>query len=57
MDRGKIWKTVMFNMLSDNMELFKLFNDNPEFQKELADMVFSTTYNAEGKSLENDGMI
>ncbi|MCL2003819.1 MAG: type I restriction endonuclease [Oscillospiraceae bacterium] len=50
-------QAIMFNMLSDNMELFKLFNDNPEFRKELADMVFSTTYNVEGKPLENDAVI
>jgi type I restriction enzyme R subunit len=36
------------------MELFKQFNDNPAFRKWLADMVFSTTYNAEGKSLPDD---
>jgi len=50
-------QAIMFNMLSDNMELFKLFNDNPEFRKELADMVFSTTYNVDGKPLENDAVI
>jgi len=32
--------------------LFKLFTDNPEFKKSLSDMVFTATYNKEGKPLE-----
>jgi type I restriction enzyme R subunit len=33
-------KSVVFGVMADNMELFKQFNDNPSFQKWLADMVF-----------------
>lgn len=40
-------RTVM-NMMADNMELFKQFNDNPSFKKWLSDMVFDLTYNTEG---------
>jgi len=37
--------------MADNMELFKQFNDNPAFKKWLSDMVFTTTYNTDGKPL------
>lgn len=37
-------KSVMFNIMADNMELFKQFNDDPQFNKWLADMVFNLTY-------------
>ena len=37
-------KAVMFNIMSDNMELFKQFNDDPLFKKWLSDMVFNLTY-------------
>lgn len=39
-------KTVMLNIMSDNMELFKQFNDDPQFKNWLSDMVFDSTYNA-----------
>ena len=35
--------------MSDNMELFKQFQDNPSFKKWLSDLVFNLTYNTEGK--------
>jgi type I restriction enzyme R subunit len=38
---------VLFSIMSDNMELFKQFTDNPDFKKWLSDMVFSTTYKKE----------
>lgn len=38
-------KMVMFNIMADNMELFKQFNDDQLFQKWLSDMVFDLTYN------------
>ncbi len=41
-------KTVIFDLMSDNMELFKLYNDNASFKKLLADMVFSMTYKSGG---------
>lgn len=34
----------MFNIMADNMELFKKFNDDPLFNKWLSDMVFNLTY-------------
>ena len=40
---------VIFSIMSDNMELFKQFQDNPSFKKWLTDMVFNLTYNKEGK--------
>lgn len=38
-------KSVMFNIMADNMELFKQFNDDALFNKWLSDMVFNMTYN------------
>jgi type I restriction enzyme R subunit len=38
---------VIFSIMSDNLELFKQFSDNPSFQKWLADMVFDMTYKKE----------
>jgi type I restriction enzyme R subunit len=46
-------KAVM-NMMKDNMELFKQYNDNPSFKKWLADMVFGVTYNVEGKPFDGE---
>ena len=40
---------VMFKIMSDNLELFKQYTDNPHFNKWIADMVFNLTYNQEGK--------
>lgn len=40
---------VIIAIMSDNMELFKQFQDNPSFKKWLSDMVFKLTYNQEGK--------
>lgn len=37
-------KTVIFNIMADNMELFKQFNDDQLFKKWLSDMVFNMTY-------------
>ena len=48
----RVLQAVIFNMMRDNMELFKKYNDDPGFKKWLADMVFSTTYNVEGKPFE-----
>ena len=45
-------KSVVFGVMADNMELFKQFSDNPSFQKWLTDMVFSVTYNTQGKPFE-----
>lgn len=40
---------VIFNVMADNMELFKQFQDNLDFKKWLSDLVFNLTYNKEGK--------
>lgn len=40
---------VIIAIMSDNMELFKQFQDNPSFKKWLSNMVFNLTYNKEGK--------
>jgi type I restriction enzyme R subunit len=45
-------KTVMFNIMADNMELFKQFNDDQLFKKWLSDMVFNLTYDTTTKSLD-----
>ena len=43
---------VIFSIMSDNMELFKQFQDNPSFKKWLSDMVFNLTYNKDGTPYE-----
>ena len=35
---------VILSIMSDNIEIFKQFQDNPSFKKWLSDMVFNTTY-------------
>jgi len=51
-ESDRVLQAVIFSIMSDNMELFKQFNDNPNFKKWLSDLVFNTTYNKEGKPLE-----
>ncbi len=41
---------VMFGLMSDDMELYKQFTDNPAFNKWLSDMVFSVTYNTKNRA-------
>ena len=41
---------VIFSIMADNMEIFKQYQDNPAFRKWLTDMVFSMTYNTDGKT-------
>ena len=45
MESDRVLQQVILSIMSDNMELFKQFNDNPSFKRWLADMVFSVTYN------------
>ena len=52
LEMENVLKSVVFGVMADNMELFKQFNDNPSFQKWLTDMVFSVTYNTQGKPFE-----
>lgn len=51
-ESGRALQKVIFSIMSDNMELFKQFQDNPSFKKWLTDMVFNLTYNKEGKPYE-----
>ena len=44
-ESDRVLQAIMFSIMSDNMELFKQFNDNPAFRKWLSDMVFNMTYN------------
>jgi type I restriction enzyme R subunit len=46
MESDRALSSVMDSIMSDNMELFKQFADNPYFKKWLSDMVFSQTYRA-----------
>ena len=52
MESDRVLQSVIFSIMADNMELFKQFTDNPSFKKWLADMVFSVTYNTDGKPYE-----
>lgn len=47
---------VIFSIMSDNMELFKQFQDNPSFRKWLSDLVFNLTYNTEGKPYKTSNL-
>ena len=56
-ESDRVLQAAIFSIMADNMELFKQFNDNPAFKKWLSDMVFNTTYNKEGKPLEDELLI
>ena len=53
-ESDRVLQSVIFSIMADNMELFKQYNDNPEFKKWLSDKVFMVTYNAEGKPFDGD---
>nr|WP_274528726.1 DEAD/DEAH box helicase family protein [Paenibacillus piscarius] len=57
MESDRALQTAILGVMSDNMELFKQFTDNPSFKKWLADMVFSVTYNSEGKPYDGQTSI
>lgn len=48
MESERALQQVIFDIMADNMELFKQFQDNPSFKKWLSDLVFNLTYNPEG---------
>ena len=48
---------VIFSIMADNMELFKQFQDNPDFKKWLSDLVFNLTYNKEGKPYQTPSKV
>ena len=45
---------VIMNMMTDNIEIFKQYQDNDSFKKWLSDLVFDVTYNTEGKEFNSD---
>jgi type I restriction enzyme R subunit len=45
---------IITGIVSDNMELFKQYSDNPEFKRWLSDMVFTVTYEPQGKQQQMD---
>ena len=45
---------VIMNMMADNIEIFKQYQDNDSFKKWLSDLVFDVTYNTEGKEFNSD---
>ena len=49
LENERALQQVIFAIMSDNMELFKQYQDNPSFRKWLTDFVFNVTYNKEGK--------
>ena len=52
-ESDRVLANVMFNLMSDDMELYKQFTDNPAFKKWLSDMVFRVTYNSNGKLFQS----
>lgn len=52
MESDRALMQVILNIMGDNIELFKQFQDNPSFKKWLSDLVFGLTYNREGKPYE-----
>lgn len=53
----KALNKAIINLMADNMEIFKQFNDNQSFKKWLSDMVFSVTYNTDGNVYSGDTAI
>ena len=40
----------ILSILTDNMELFKQYTDNPDFRKRLSDLIFNLTYHKDEKT-------
>jgi type I restriction enzyme, R subunit len=49
-EHDKALQRVLLALLSDHTELFKQFQDNPNFKKWLADTVFAATYSESAQS-------
>lgn len=47
-ESDKALNRAVLNTMTDNMEVFKQFQDNPSFKKWLSDMVFNLTFNTDG---------
>lgn len=56
-EADKALNNAIINMMTDNMEVFKQFNDNPSFKKWLSDMVFNITFNTDGSVFEGQARI
>lgn len=56
-ESDKALNKAIINVMADNMEVFKQFNDNPSFKKWLADMVFATTFNTDGNVYQGQARI
>lgn len=52
MESERALQKVVMGIMSDNMELFKQYNDNKSFKKWLSDLVFSLTYNKDGQEFD-----
>ncbi len=52
-ESDKALNKAIINLMSDNMEVFKQFNDNQSFKKWLSDMVFTMTYNTDGNPFDD----
>ncbi|GHU55798.1 hypothetical protein AGMMS49975_18100 [Clostridia bacterium] len=57
MESDAALQRVIFKIMTDNMEIFKQWGDNPSFKKWLADMVFSATYNVDGKPFQGQAIV
>jgi type I restriction enzyme R subunit len=54
MESERALKRAVMNIMADNMELFKQFNDNQSFKKWLSDTVFDVTYNTAGNVFDGN---
>lgn len=52
MDSNANLQCVTFDIMADNIEVFKQWGDNLSFKRWLVDIVFSATYNADGISFD-----
>ncbi|WP_421535577.1 type I restriction endonuclease subunit R [Priestia sp. D3YE.R1] len=50
----KALNKAIIDLMTDNMEIFKQFNDNQSFKKWLSNMVFNVTYNTNGDVYSGD---
>ncbi|GFN30445.1 restriction endonuclease [Paenibacillus xylaniclasticus] len=56
-ESDKALNKAIINLMTDNMEIFKQFNDNSSFRKWLSDMVFTVTYNKDGAAFKGDAAV
>ena len=55
-ESDRVLQKVIFSIMADNMELFKLFTDDQDFRKWLSDLVFNLTYNKDGKPYQTQSL-